>query len=50
MIETVKYSPRSVRAGREVGVFVMVMLIGLVFAPVAPIISLLSTISSSSTL
>ena len=41
---TVKYSPRSVRAGREVGVFVMVMLIGLVFAPVAPIISLLSTI------
>ena len=41
---TVKYSPRSVRAGREVGVFVMVMLIGLVFAPVAPMISLLSTI------
>jgi len=41
---TVKYSPRSVRAGREVGVFVMVMLIGLVFAPVAPMISVLSTI------
>jgi len=41
---TIKYSPRSVRAGREVGVFMMVMLIGLVFAPVAPMISLLSTI------
>ena len=38
---TIKYSPRSVRLGREVGVFSMVMMIGLVFATVAPLITLL---------
>jgi hypothetical protein len=38
---TVKYSPRSVRLGREVGVFSMVMMIGLVFSTVAPLITLL---------
>jgi hypothetical protein len=38
---TIKYSPRSVRLGREVGVFSMVMMIGLVFSTVAPVITLL---------
>jgi len=41
---TIKYSPRSVRLGREVGVFTMVMMIGLVFATVAPLITLLCAV------
>lgn len=41
---TIKYSPRSVRLGREVGVFAMVMMIGLVFSTVAPLITLLCTV------
>ena len=36
--KTVLYSPRAVRMGREIGVFMLVMLIGLTFACVAPVI------------
>ena len=36
--KTVLYSPRAVRMGREIGVFMLVMLIGLTFVCVAPII------------
>ena len=39
----IKYSPRSIRLGREVGVFAMVMMIGLVFSTVAPIITVVAT-------
>ena len=41
---TIKYSPRAIRLGREVGVFSMVMMIGLVFSTVAPLITLLCTV------
>ena len=36
---TVKYSPRGVRMGREVGVFLMVVMLGLTFSLTAPVMA-----------
>uniref|UniRef100_A0A7R9TNG7 Uncharacterized protein n=1 Tax=Micromonas pusilla TaxID=38833 RepID=A0A7R9TNG7_MICPS len=36
---TVKYSPRGVRMGREVGVFMMIIMLGFTFAVSAPILA-----------
>jgi len=36
---TILYSPRAVRMGREIGVFMLVMLLGLTFVCVAPLVS-----------
>lgn len=36
---TMKYSPRGMRMGREVGVFLMVLMLGLTFSLVAPIMA-----------
>ena len=36
---TVKYSPRGVRMGREVGVFLMTVMLGLTFCLIAPVMA-----------
>ena len=36
---TIKYSPRGVRMGREVGVFLMVVMLGLTFCLIAPVMA-----------
>jgi len=42
--KTLLYSPRAVRMGREIGVFMLVMLLGLTFVCVAPLIPLAAVV------
>ena len=42
--KTLLYSPRAVRMGREIGVFMLIMLLGLTFVCVAPLIPLAAVV------